>query len=75
MSLPAPEPLAVGVGEAARLLRVSRDTFREKIQPDLKIVRLGGCKRVAIAELERWLDGMDRRSVHEREDHGPGLGS
>ena len=54
-SVAAPARLAVGLGEAAALLSVSDDHFREHIKPELKIVRRGSRQFVAVRELERWL--------------------
>jgi len=54
-SVAAPAKLAVGLGEAAALLSVSDDHFREHIKPELKIVRRGSRQFVAVRELERWL--------------------
>jgi excisionase family DNA binding protein len=48
--------LAVGIAEAAEALGVSQDTFNEVIRPDLRLVRIGRRRLVAITELERWLD-------------------
>ena len=54
-SVAAPAKLAVGLGEAAALLSVSDDHFREHIKPELRIVRRGKRQFVAVRELERWL--------------------
>ena len=42
--------------EAAQWLGVSRDHFDRHIAPDLRIVRTGRRKLIALRELERWLD-------------------
>ncbi len=55
-SVAAPARLAVGLGEAAALLSVSDDHFREHIKPELRIVRRGRRQFVAVRELERWLN-------------------
>jgi hypothetical protein len=48
--------LALRVEEAATALGVSHDFFAEHIAPELRIVRRGRVKLVAVNELERWLD-------------------
>jgi hypothetical protein len=47
-------PVNVNTTTAAAMMSVSRDTFRERIEPDLKIVRMGSRKLIPGAELERW---------------------
>jgi excisionase family DNA binding protein len=55
-SIRAPlERLAVSPEEAASSLGVSRDFFDEHIAPELRIVRRGRRKLIALSELERWL--------------------
>jgi excisionase family DNA binding protein len=48
-------PVAVNTTRAAEMLSVSRDTFRERIEPELKIVRMGARKLIPVAELQRWV--------------------
>jgi hypothetical protein len=43
------------VSEACLALGVSWDTFTEHVAPEIKIVRLGRRKLIAVAELERFL--------------------
>lgn len=55
-----PEPvlttrLALNVAEACGALGVSHDFWAEHIAPDVRIVRRGRRKLIAVAELERWL--------------------
>jgi len=50
-----PRPLAVDVTGACQMLGVSWDTWAEHIAPEVRIVRKGRRKLVAVAELERWL--------------------
>jgi hypothetical protein len=50
-----PVRLALTVGEAAQTLGCSRDFFDEHIGPELRWIRRGRLKFVAIAELEDWL--------------------
>ena len=47
-------PVAVNTTQAAAMMSVSRDTFREKIEPELRIVRMGSRKLIPVAELQRW---------------------
>jgi hypothetical protein len=47
--------LAVTPGQAAAAIGCSRDFFDEHIAPELRWVRRGRLKFVAIAELESWL--------------------
>lgn len=66
--------LAVDVNEACASLGVSWDYFTAHVAPELRIVRRGRRKLIALTELERWLDanservlpdanGMDTRST------------
>jgi excisionase family DNA binding protein len=48
--------LALTVTEAAEALGVSLDFFSSHVAPDLRVVRRGRKKLIAVAELERWLD-------------------
>jgi len=42
--------------EAAAWIGVSDEFFREHVRPDLRVVRCGRVKLIAVAELEKWLD-------------------
>jgi hypothetical protein len=53
---PAPLRLALSPDEAAAALSVSRDFFDQHVSPELRWVRRGRRKFVAISELERWLE-------------------
>lgn len=53
--------LALSPDEAAAALSVSRDTLDEHISPELRWVRRGRRKFVAVAELERWLTANSER--------------
>jgi hypothetical protein len=48
--------LALGVEQACQALGVSWDTWRAHIEPDVKLVRLGRRKLIAVTELQRWLE-------------------
>jgi len=41
--------------EAAAALGVGLTTFKEQIQPQLRIVRRGKVRLIPVSELERWL--------------------
>jgi excisionase family DNA binding protein len=47
--------LALSVSEACESLGVGWDLFHERIEPELKAVRLGRRKLYPVSELERWL--------------------
>lgn len=63
---PPPIRLALSSDEAAAALGVSRDYLDEHIAPELRWVRRGRRKFVAIRELERWLDREAARALEER---------
>ncbi len=48
--------LALSVEQACDALGVSWDTWKEHIAPDVRIVRIGRRKLIAVSELQRWLD-------------------
>ncbi len=48
--------LALSVEQACQALGVSWQTWRQHIEPGVKVVRVGRCKRVAVSELQAWLD-------------------
>ncbi|HTR21784.1 MAG TPA: hypothetical protein VMH88_13090 [Gemmatimonadales bacterium] len=54
MSRPAPPRVALRIEEACESLGVSWDTWRQYIEPDVRLIRLGRRKLVPVAELERW---------------------
>ena len=60
---PAVSRLALGVDEAALALGVSRDFFEEHIAHELRWVRRGRRKLVAVKELERWLEESAARTL------------
>ena len=53
--------LALGVEQACDALGVSWDTWKEHIAPDVRIVRIGRRKLIAVSELQRWLDDHGER--------------
>jgi len=48
--------LALSVEGACQALGVSWDLWREHIEADVRVVRVGRRKLVAVSELQRWLD-------------------
>ena len=55
--------LALGPDEAAAALGVSRDYLDEHIGSELRWVRRGRRKLVAVVELERWLERSAARTL------------
>jgi hypothetical protein len=58
---PSAPRLALSVAEAAAAVGVSSDFFRDHVLPELRVVRRGRLKLVAVAELERWLAAAGER--------------
>jgi hypothetical protein len=58
---PQTPALALSVEQACQALGVSWDTWRARIEPDVKLVRLGRRKLIAVTELQRWLDEHGER--------------
>ena len=58
--------LALSPGEAARSLGVSRDYLDEHVLPELKVVRRGRRRLIAVRELEAWLERSAERTLPER---------
>jgi excisionase family DNA binding protein len=54
--------LALSPNEAAASLGVSRDYLDQHIAPELRWIRRGRRKLVAIKELERWLEQAAART-------------
>jgi excisionase family DNA binding protein len=59
----SPLRLALSPDEAAAALSVSRDHFDEHIAHELRWVRRGRRKFIAIRELERWLEREAARAL------------
>jgi hypothetical protein len=57
--------LALSPDEAVKALGVSRDYLDEHISPELRWVRRGRRKLVAVSELERWLAESAARTLGE----------
>jgi hypothetical protein len=60
--LPLPR-LALSPDEAAAVIGVSRDYLDEHVAAELRWVRRGRRKFVAVAELERWLERAAARTL------------
>jgi hypothetical protein len=58
--VPVP-PVAVGLERAAEALDMSATAFREQVAPEVRWVRRGRMKRVAVAELVRWVERNQER--------------
>jgi hypothetical protein len=61
MSAPKIKPptpaVAVDLQTAAALVDLSYDVFAARVLPELRVIELTPrCRRVAVAELERWAD-------------------
>jgi excisionase family DNA binding protein len=60
----APVPrLALSLSEAAASLGVSADYFATYVAPELRMVRRGRKRLIAVAELERWLESSSARTL------------
>jgi hypothetical protein len=55
--------LALTPEEAADAIGVGRTFFFEQVLPELRVVRRGRKRLVAVAELERWLDRESSRAI------------
>jgi hypothetical protein len=62
--------LALGPAEAAEALGVSRDYFDQHVGPELRWIRRGRRKLVAVAELSRWLAEEAAPTLGERNGRG-----
>ncbi len=47
--------------EAAAALGMSLDSFERHVQPDLRLIRRGRLRLVAVRELERWADSAGEK--------------
>jgi hypothetical protein len=67
---PSPPVLALSIEDACQALGVSWRTWRQYVEPNVRIVRMGRSKRVSVAELQRYLDARGERIgadvVHRR---------
>lgn len=58
--------LSLNVKEACASLGVSWDVWREHIEPEVRLVRIGARKLVPVAELERWLADHAETTLERR---------
>ena len=56
-------PLALTPARAAAALDMSEDYFREHVAPELRWIRRGRKRVVAVAEVERWLENNASRAL------------
>ena len=55
--------VALSIESACAALDVSWDFWRANIEPEVKVIRVGGLKRVAVTELERWAAEHGERAL------------
>lgn len=58
-----PPRLALGPGEAAESLGVSRDFFDTHVLPNVKSIRIGRRILISVTELQRWLEKEERPTL------------
>jgi hypothetical protein len=63
-----PPRLALSVEEAAASLGYGHEFFHREVAPELRWVRRGRTKRVAVTELQRWVDANADRLPAELVD-------
>jgi len=63
---PSTPALALSVEQACAALGVSWDTWREHIEPEVRIVRIGRRKLIPLRELERWLADHAESTLERR---------
>ena len=56
-----PPRLALNVEEACAALGYGHEFFHREVAPELRWIRRGRSKRVAVTELQRWLDDNQER--------------
>ena len=56
-------PLALTPARAAAALDMSEDHFRANVAPELRWIRQGRKRVVAVAEIERWLERNASRAL------------
>jgi hypothetical protein len=56
-------PIMLPLAEAAAALGMGRTAFRERVAPELRVVRVGRCRLYPVAELERWADEHAARTL------------
>jgi hypothetical protein len=63
--------VALTRAEAATALGVSLTFFKQNIQPELRVVRIGSVRLFPVADLERWADERAERVLDDLESHQP----
>jgi len=58
--------LALTIEEACAALGCGWDFWRAHVEPELRVVRRGRKKLVAVAELQRWLDESGEKVLERR---------
>lgn len=58
--------LALSISEACEALGVSHAYWQENVVGEIRIVRKGRRKLIALVELERWLDQNAERTLERR---------
>jgi hypothetical protein len=53
--------IALTIPEAAASIGVGIDFFAEHVQPDLKVIRRGSKRLIAVEELRRWAEANSER--------------
>lgn len=63
--LPLNQRITVTTTEAAELMGVSRQTFRDEIASEIRPVRIGKRRHWPVSELDRWVSLNLERSIHD----------
>jgi hypothetical protein len=58
--------LALTRVECARALGISIDSFERHVQPELRLIRRGKLRLVAVRELERWIEENSANTIEPR---------
>jgi hypothetical protein len=60
-------PVAVTREKAAAALGMGLTMFSERVQPDLKVIRVGAKVLVPTAELQRWVEENAERTINHNQ--------
>lgn len=63
--LPLNQRITVTTTEAAEMMGVSRQTFRDEIAAEIRPVRIGQRRHWPVSELDRWVSLNLERSIHD----------